>query len=362
KEPFSISYHTFEYTESLIVKICLENGLKGWGEGVPTDVLDNSGTRESFNEGCYVSKLLLGKQATDDTFSNFFKKATSSILKTAFDIALWDLRAKIQNKPVYALLGTNKRAMPPNCITVFLKDSLEETKKEAERILTHYKGLQVLKIKLKGKDDIERCKVIKEAAPANMKYVVDANQGFKRAEEAIKVLKEVKKILGEVVLFEQPMDKENLDGACQVTEALKPLVTVADESCENLSNLKEIIEKKAFSGINIKIQKMGGLTPSLRIAEEAVKHNLSLMVGQMFETPLSTAAGAAFGKGVKGVLLTDLDLDLELPKFCNGFVPFKDGKREPLEEKGFGFSLNEDYLIKLKQEELLSFNKEELAL
>ena len=77
----------------------------------------------------------------------------------------------------------------------------------------------------------------------------------------------------------------------------------------------------------------------MRMARLAATHKMKSMVGQMFESPLSTSASVHFASVAPGIVLTDLDMDLDLPHFSLGMSRFEEGCRVPLTDPGFNFSL-----------------------
>ncbi len=73
-----------------------------------------------------------------------------------------------------------------------------------------------------------------------------------------------------MLLVEQPMPKEMLDEMARVTEK-SPIPTIADESVKGLEDLKKI--QGAFSGVNIKLMKCGGLGEAIKMIDYAKQKN-----------------------------------------------------------------------------------------
>ena len=103
-----------------------------------------------------------------------------------------------------------------------------------------------------------------------------------------------------------------------------------------------------FDGINVKLQKAGGIVPARQLASRAKDHALGVMVGQMFETPLGSAASLVVAATSENVVLTDLDMDLDLHSFSSGKVPFENGARYPLSAPGFDFHFDEEKIRQLE--------------
>ena len=196
-----------------------------------------------------------------------------------------------------------------NSITVFL-DSIKKTQGEAVNIYKSFPDLKVLKINLSGKNDIERVSAINKVSPKNIKFVLDANQAYKDPREAVKALTQMNKILGNVILVEQPCPKKDLKSLRYIKENLKGTMVFADEAATDLESVKRIVKAKAAHGVNIKLQKVGGIYPAVQIAKYCKEHGLKIMVGAMIEDTVGLTADAHFAVSNSNLVLTDLDTDL----------------------------------------------------
>lgn len=315
-EPISISFSTFNSYEGFF----LVSG-ESVGEAAPFKPI----TGDTKEEG--IKQFFSGAEPT------------SSTLLAALDFLEHDIVSREKGVPVYKLYRDNPNLVP-NSVTVFLKNSADETEAEASRLITKFPHTKLIKIKLKGEGDFERCKAVKNGIGKKVSYVLDANQGFNDENEAIRTLAQIFECLEDVILVEEPCKKGELLKAKKITESFKDVCIAADESCCSLLDLEEIIKEKAFSGINIKLQKCGGIKRGLKLANLAKDFGLSVMVGQMFETQSSTSAGVHFASILDNCLFTDLDMDLELPPIFKEICPFIDGKRVPIEAPGFGINFS----------------------
>lgn len=342
--PLSISFETFHYSEIYYLKIETDTNLVGWGEGAPFQPITGD-SEQSVREELPKLRRLIGLElgSLEDSLDLVLDGIQSRSLMASLDFAVHDLIAQSERIPVYRLYGSTPRKIP-NSVTVFLQESSEDNLKETRRILSLYPDLELLKIKLSGKDDFERCRAIKSITPPHMKFVLDANQGFKDERNAVLILNKIIEELGDVLLIEEPCQKNDYNKAHYIKENIEGSKIVADESCRYIGDLEEIIEREAFHGVNIKLQKAGGIREGKRLADLGKEHNLSMMVGQMFESPLSTAASLALAVTCENIVLTDLDMDLDLPNFTTGKALFVQGSRMPLEVPGFGFGLIEELI------------------
>ena len=266
------------------------------------------------------------------------KHITSETLRAAIDFAYHDLVAKIQNIPVYKLYSSTFTTVN-NSVTLFVKESITQTRDAARNIFDTYQELKILKIKLKGSEHIERAKEIKSIAPKNMKFLIDANQGYKDPEIAVRDLTLIGEILGDVILVEQPTPKDDLSALKYVKDHMKNMLVFADEAAATVKDAKKVIEHSAAHGINIKLQKAGGIWPAKQIAQVCKENNFKIMVGCMLEGPIGIAAGIHFADSTPNIILTDLDSDLPDPIHTTGRLPYVKGQRVVMDEPGLGVTL-----------------------
>jgi L-Ala-D/L-Glu epimerase len=211
------------------------------------------------------------------------KDAVQSMLpagsaRNALDCALWDLAAKAAGVPLWQLAGL--KTAPQSLLTVFTISLGEAAVMEADAAKAAAAGFGLLKLKLTGDGDRERVAAVRSGAPL-ARLIVDANEswtGMDIAAEAAALA-----ALG-VEMIEQPVAAGQdalLDGA------VSPLPLVADESCQSLADLENCA--RYYDGINIKLDKSGGLTEALAMARSAQARGLKVMVGCMLSTSLGIA-------------------------------------------------------------------------
>ena len=195
--------------------------------------------------------------------------------RNALDCAFWDLEAKCAGRPVHELLG---QAPPKPLITAYTI-SLGTPQEMAQRA-AKASGLLLLKIKLGAAGDPARIAAVRHAAP-RARLIVDANEGWTPddLEQNLAACAEAG-----VTLVEQPLPADR-DQA--LTRAARPIAVCADESAHARSSLPGLVGK--YDAVNIKLDKAGGLTEALAMAEEAERLGLTLMVGCMVATSLAMA-------------------------------------------------------------------------
>ena len=90
-----------------------------------------------------------------------------------------------------------------------------------------------------------------------------------------------------VEFIEQPLEKSDLDGM-QILFEKSPIPLIADESCVTEKDVEKC--HGLFHGVNIKLTKCSGLTPALRMIENARKLGMKVMAGSMNESSIGSAA------------------------------------------------------------------------
>jgi L-Ala-D/L-Glu epimerase len=195
--------------------------------------------------------------------------------RNALDCALWDLECRASGRSAWAQAGVE--AAP---VTTVFTIGLEPTPAAMAQKAAAAKDRPLLKIKLDADRPVERIEAIRAARP-DARLVADCNGGwtFAQLEEWAPQLKR----LG-LALLEQPLPRGG-DAALAGYDA--PLPIFADESCLHLGELDHAAAH--YDGIVIKLDKTGGLTEALMLAQAGAGRGLRLMVGCMVATSLSMA-------------------------------------------------------------------------
>src|SRR5882724_12192118 len=195
--------------------------------------------------------------------------------RNALDCALLDLEAKTAGQRVWSLLG---RPAPQACTTAYtISLGTPETMAEATAKAAHR---PLLKIKLGGDGDGARIKAVRQAAP-NSELIVDANEAWTSAnlESNLAACAEVG-----VTLVEQPLPAGQ-DGA--LARINRVVAVCADESVHDRASLDRL--RDHYDAVNIKLDKTGGLTEALAMADAARALGFDIMIGCMVATSLAMA-------------------------------------------------------------------------
>jgi len=204
----------------------------------------------------------------------------SPFLTCALDMAAWDLYGKMQKNNLYKLWNTDLENYPATSYTIGL-DSLD---KMVEKVKA--KPWNSYKIKLGVENDIEIIEAIRKHTNAKIRIDVNGAWQTKEAIDKINILKDF-----DIELIEQPLAKDNWEGMKTLfNQTTIPLF--ADESCVHEEDVAKCIGY--FHGINIKLTKCSGITPAIRMIEEAKSLGLKVMMGSMNESSIGTSAIANF--------------------------------------------------------------------
>ena len=217
--------------------------------------------------------------------------------RNALDCALWDLQAKASGKPVHALA----RLAPPRPLVTAYTISLGMPEAMAEAA-AQASARKLLKVKLGGEGDAARIGAVRAAAP-HAELIVDANEAW-RADDLANNLAAC--AAAGVTLVEQPLPAGDDAALGQIA---RPIPVCADESVHDRPSLASLIGK--YDAVNIKLDKTGGLTEALAMANEAERLGFSLMVGCMVATSLSMAPAMLVAQRARVV---DLDGPLLLAR------------------------------------------------
>ncbi|QGN55481.1 dipeptide epimerase [Novosphingobium sp. Gsoil 351] len=286
REPFVISRATITTCDTIEVAVSDTSGLTGRGgaHGVPyagetlaTMSRDVEAAREAVEAGATREDLLILMPAGG--------------ARSAIDAALWDLEAKRGEGDPFARNGVAANpVMSARTLGIRSPDQFEQSAR-AERA-------HALKLKVGADDPLAMIAGARRGAP-EASLIVDPNQSWSPAQ--LKQLAPQLSDLG-VELIEQPIPvgaEGELDGW------VSPIPLCADELVDDIADLDKAAGR--FAAINIKLDKAGGLTAALRLADAAQARGFDLMIGCMGGPSLVMAPGMVLAQRCRWV---DLDAPL----------------------------------------------------
>ena len=182
----------------------------------------------------------------------------------AFDVALWDLKAKRAGKSIGKLLGAHRNDVPCyNTSGGYLSSSLDEVLRNVDRSLAH--GLGGIKLKVGQPDlklDIARVRAVREHVGEDVPMMADANQqwDFTTALRAGRQLDE----LG-LVWLEEPLSAYDYAGHAMLSERLDTPIA-SGEMLSSLAECAELVRHRSVTFMQADAPRIGGITPFLKIA------------------------------------------------------------------------------------------------
>lgn len=202
--------------------------------------------------------------------------------RNAVDCAMWDLEAKRSGRRAWVAAGFPRLAPLVTAYTISV-GTPEEMR--ASALLASNRPL--LKIKLAGSGDLERLLAVRAGAP-HATLIVDANESW---DEATLPAQLAACADSGVALVEQPLPAGRDEILAEIP---RPIPICADESAHDRASLPGLVGR--YDAINIKLDKTGGLTEALAMAQAARTLGFEIMAGCMVGTSLSMAPAALIGQ------------------------------------------------------------------
>jgi L-alanine-DL-glutamate epimerase-like enolase superfamily enzyme len=321
RHAWTISRGTRTIQENVLVRLS-HGGLEGIGEAAPNPRYGE----DRATAGAALERMapLLGDDpARYEALIDRLEEAAPErqAARAAVDIALHDLAGRARGLPLHRLLGADPAKAPPTSFSIGIDEvpAMQERAREAE-------GFAILKIKVGHGDDRRILEGIRRVTDRPL--YVDANEAWTDPKAVVETIRWMRD-LG-VVLIEQPLPAADLDGAKYVRDRAD-LPIFADEACRTAADLPRLAA--AYDGINIKLQKSGGLRMARRMIERARGLGMKVMLGCMIETSVGITAAAHLAP-----LADHADLDGNLLITNDPFrgAVVRDGRLVPPDRPGLG--------------------------
>jgi O-succinylbenzoate synthase len=289
-EPFRISNGEIAVKDAILIEVCTTSGVIGWGEASPmSGAFYSADTPESvwaaLSEKLIPIALGDGPIEVPQFFERLRQLPGEPFAKAGLEGALWEALAIEQRTPLYQLLGATAKPIPSG-VAIGIYDKTEELLTRVERFVGN--GYRRVKIKIQPGWDEEPLSAIRGRFP-EVPLMVDANAAYTL--DDINVLRRLDAY--NLMMIEQPLAREAFEEAAELQRNLRtPLC--ADESAESLEALERIIALRAARIINIKVQRVGGLSEARQMLARARAAGLACWVGTMPELGIASAQGLHF--------------------------------------------------------------------
>lgn len=203
--------------------------------------------------------------------------------RCALELALYDRIARRQGVPLWQLLHLPQPQKIATSFTIAI-----DTPEAMAEMASGIASFPIIKVKLGSEDAEARLAAIRSARP-DVKLRVDANAGW-TLEQARDLVDRL--CCYDLEMIEQPLPKEQIE-AMGALQKICPVPVTADESVQTLQDV-ERLAAAGVQAINVKLMKVGGITPALHIFRRAQELGLRVMLGQMIETSIGATAMAHF--------------------------------------------------------------------
>jgi O-succinylbenzoate synthase len=202
--------------------------------------------------------------------------------RAALEGAVWDLACQEAGKPLWEMLGSTVRPVESG-VAIGIHDTIDELLERVGRYLGE--GYRRTKIKIQPGWDVEPIRAIRERF-GDIPLMVDANTAYRL--EHVEIFQELDRF--KLMMFEQPLPREALEEMAELQRQVETPVC-ADESAESQEALETMIELGSARIINIKVQRVGGLTNARAMHDRAKEAGLGVWLGTMPELGVASAQG-----------------------------------------------------------------------
>jgi L-alanine-DL-glutamate epimerase-like enolase superfamily enzyme len=258
------------------------DGITGHGEGAPIVRYheDAQGAKKAAES---VRDLMLSANPME--FSKLMAEVFHRVQgewagKAAVDIALMDWVGQKLGIPLYTYFGLDPKDTPLTTFSIGI-DTPEITKQKTREA----EAFPILKVKVGLATDEPTIEAVRSVTKKPLR--VDANEGWKDKEEAVRKINWLEK--QGVQFIEQPLPAEMIEETRWIRSRVH-IPIIADEACQRASDIPKL--KEAFDGVNVKLDKSGGMLEAYRMISIAKSLGMKTMLGCMVSSSVSVSAAA----------------------------------------------------------------------
>ena len=343
KYPSKVAIGAINTIHNVIVRISTDASQSGWGEASPCAYITGDSQETNYETAQQLAQLIKGKdplaiEARMAEINRFIVGEPS--IRSAFDMALYDIAAKTADMPLYQFLGGERRELRTD-LTIGLQDTVEDTITQAQHILNA--GFDAIKMKVgrPGLEDVPHVKAVRERVGPAIAIKIDSNQGwdYPTAVANINAMKPLN-----LQYSEQPLAVWDTDNLARLRNQVDLPICV-DESVLDDKDALKLIKADAADYLNIKLGKSGGIHTALKINAIAEAAGKKCMIGCFAESRLALSAAAHLAIARPNIYFLDLDsaFSFECDPVIGGmnYDPKVGGVIHVTDEPGHGASFDE---------------------
>ncbi len=293
KEPFRISGGEVAIKDAILVALETSDGV-GLGESSP--MAAGFGDSSDTPEGCWndlverIAPSLLGRRFAEveeiAEWASTWRTGASRFAVAGAETACWDLLGQSRHETLAEMLGVLGSPLDlriESGLAVGLYPTIVELLKTIDTHLDE--GYRRVKIRIQPGRDVELVRAVRQHF-GDIPLMVDASTSYTAAD--LDVFRELDAF--DLLMFEQPMKVDDLDGLAALQKAVATPVCL-DETADTLDRTAEAIRRGAGRIVNIKLQRVGGFGPALAMHDLCQERGIACWVGTMPELGVGQAQG-----------------------------------------------------------------------
>ena len=310
EEPFVSASSALAIGPCDVVWVETDEGLIGIGEACPAyEFTDDTLWTVQDVIGEYLGPAVIGKdpfqlEAITHCWERELYTVGNQAARAGLEMALWDLQGKALGRPLYDLLGGRTR----DGLTEVIAWGWDEPDTLAAKTRAmRAEGITVFKIKVGDlpERDEQRVAAVREAAGAQARITVDANQGWWDAKTVVRAIKLLEPY--DIEFVEQPVRMDDLEAARWVRDRVDVPIAL-DESVRGPREALAAVKAGACDIVVVKLMKTGGILNALKVNAIAEAAGATIMMGNMGESSLGLAAHFHVNVALANAVHCDADL------------------------------------------------------
>ena len=334
-------------SDFVTIKIQSEDGTTGIGYAGFTSSVMLKPLKVTIDE---LLELIINQDSeridaiTNNLYSIAGAGAPAGLLTRAIagiDVALWDLKGKFLNQPIYKLLGGSHNKVRTYASGYLWRNfDLDRLQKKASELIEE--GYDAMKFRMGGESsnakEIERMKIMREAVGPEVTLMVDVNQGWD-VNTSITIGRKLEEF--DLYWLEDPVYHQDYAGLSRIAETLD-LPIANGEYHYGIEPFKTLIDHKSVDIVLIDLLRAGGISQWMKIAHLAEINNMKVASHLATEVLLHCVAASKNGLWVEHMPWT-FEMFEEEPIVKDGYMILPDGP-------GIGVNFNESALEKYKHQ------------